>query len=457
MTKEKQAETSKREKESESSTTSVDNDYRKFSVKELIEGLGQHELPPDLERRVRDFKFAQTKRQERYSAKPWGIFGLYAHLSDIRSDLEWAEDAAWRRRHSEPYLSWQDFEEKRKVGSHNRPWFTYSVLFVCSIMLIVTIGVNGWSFEPLKVNPLIGPSAQTLVECGARSTNLIVNENQWYRLFTPMVLHAGLVHFTINMGAMYYIGGAVEQSHGHTKVAILFLVPAIGGNILSALYLPQYISVGASGGIFGLIGGCAADISLNWNLLFLKSTTSDKDRSRHLWVIFWLLFDVVINCLLGFTPFVDNFTHLGGFLYGLACGLSTMNKLDNFFGKSPGVLVRFLGLVVSVIAIMVTTGLLVDSDGLTSSCHNCRYISCVPFPPGTDDKWWYCDDCDTVQADLYISASGSGLYTEIDLTCPDGSLVGVDISGDELYDRGLVRQALPKYCRQNCDSVFLNS
>lgn len=445
-----------------------DQNYRKYTVKELIHSLEDDaaSLPPALERRVRDFKFAQQKRKEKQgNARPWGIFGLYAHLSDIRADLEWAEDAAWRRQKKEPYLSWADFEESRKEGNHNRPWFTYSVIFVCTIMLIVSWGVNEWAFEPLTINPMIGPSATTLLACGARSTNLIVNENQWYRLFTPMVLHAGLVHYLINMAAMYYIGGAVEQSHGHASAAVLFVVPAVGGNILSAICLPQYISVGASGGIFGLIGGCVADISINWSLLFLKSTTDKKDRWRHMMVLFWLAFDIIINCVIGLTPVVDNFTHLGGFLYGLLCGLSTIEKLAvNFFGLSSGsspfqnarnTLLRFMGLIVSVVAIMITTGLLADSDGITSPCHGCRYISCVPFPPG-DDKWWYCDDCDGVQADLFVASSGSGLYTEIDLTCPDGSIKDIIIAEDEHFERAAVRKALPAYCRQYCDSVFSN-
>jgi hypothetical protein len=183
-------------------------------------------------------------------------------------------------------------------------------------------------------------------------------------------------------------------------------------------------------------------------------------------VLFWLTFDILINCLIGLTPVVDNFTHLGGFLYGLLCGLSTIEKLAvNFFGLSSGssryqnarnTLLRFFGLIVSVIAIMVTTGLLADSDGVTSPCHGCRYISCVPFPPG-DDKWWYCDDCDAVQADLFVSSSGSGLYTEIDITCPDGSIKDVIIAEDELYERSDVRKELPAYCREYCDSVFTNT
>lgn len=449
---------------------SSSGNYQRYSIKELIQHLGQDEsttdLPPALERRVRDFKFAQGKRRDRHGDHhAWGIFGLYAHLSDIRADLEWAEDAAWRRQRGEPYLSWTDFEKGRDKGLHNRPWFTYGMIFLCTLMLFVTLGVNGWKVEPLNVNPLIGPSSDTLVQVGARQTDLIVNEGQWFRLFSPLVLHAGLVHYVINMLALYFIGAAVEQSHGFASAAVLFIIPAVGGNILSAICLPQYISVGASGGIFGLIGGCLADISINWNLLFLKSTTDDESRWRHAMVLFWLASDIIINCIIGFTPFVDNFTHLGGFLYGLCCGLSTIERLAiGFFGLQTGkyskawdAIVRFSGLIVSVICIMVTTVILVQTDGVTSPCHGCRYISCVPFPPRAEDKWWYCDDCDFVSADLFVDAAGSGLYERIELECPNGEVEEIDISEDGLYDKADVRNALPSYCRHHCDEVFATS
>ena len=133
-------------------------------------------------------------------------------------------------------------------------------------------------FEPLSVNPMIGPSAETLLKMGAKQTSLIVNGGQWFRLFSPIVLHAGLIHFFLNMFALWFIGGAVEKSHGMVNAAIIFVLPATGGNILSALFLPQYISVGASGGIFGLIGSCIADIALNWNMLFLKQHHDDGNE-----------------------------------------------------------------------------------------------------------------------------------------------------------------------------------
>ena len=86
------------------------------------------------------------------------------------------------------------------------------------------------------------------------------------------------------MTALWFIGKAVEQCHGFAAAAILFIIPAVGGTILSAIFLPEYISVGASGGIFGLIGACIADICINWSLLFSKhvNTSDEGARFRHL-------------------------------------------------------------------------------------------------------------------------------------------------------------------------------
>jgi membrane associated rhomboid family serine protease len=440
---------------------------RYYSISQLVECLGSGQdvssLPPELERRVLDFRLAQRKRIDKHGmTQRWGIFGMYAHLANVRTDLEWAEDAAWRRANDEPYLSWSDFDECRTKGLNNRPWFTYFLIALCSLMLFVEFGVNGWKVEPLYVNPLIGPSAQTLINVGARETTLIVQEGQWFRLFSPLILHAGLIHYVINMGALYFIGGAVEQSHGIISAFLLFFIPGVGGNILSAVFLPQYISVGASGGIFGLIGGCLADITMNWSLLFIKDSEHDQmTRKRNAWAIFWIVIEVVVNIVLGLTPYIDNFTHLGGLLYGLCCGWSTIeHAAAGFFGYKVGLcakiranMIRFFGFIVSIVFIMITTAWLATSDAGEVPCPNCRYVSCVPFPWWTEDKWWYCDDCDFVQAILYRTENVTS-YTRIDLTCPDKSIENIDVLQDEISTHDEMRQALPGYCRAYCEEVF---
>lgn len=128
---------------------------RHYSTKELVNALGAGEehhgnLPEAIQHRIRDFRLAQRKRRETYgNERPWGILGLYDHLASIRIDLEWAEDAAWRRQHGEPYLSWSDFDKEHKKGAKNRPFFTYFMMLFCTIMMIASIGSNGWKVEPL--------------------------------------------------------------------------------------------------------------------------------------------------------------------------------------------------------------------------------------------------------------------------------------------------------------------
>lgn len=53
------------------------------------------------------------------------------------------------------------------------------------------------------------------------------------------------------MLALWFVGGAIEMSHGWLAALVIFSFSAVGGTILSAIFLPEYISVGASGGVFG--------------------------------------------------------------------------------------------------------------------------------------------------------------------------------------------------------------
>ncbi len=95
------------------------------------------------------------------------------------------------------------------------------------------------------------------------------------------------------------------------------------------------------------------------------------------------------NVVIGLTPFVDNFTHLGGMVYGFLCGLGKLERLSHlFFGVKKGLvfkfrssMVRFFGFILSIVCIIITLIVLVKSDGeRMTNCRGCRYVSCVPFP-----------------------------------------------------------------------------
>jgi len=88
---------------------------------------------------------------------------------------------------SSRYIRWYDFVESKKSGA-NRPLFTYGMLLVCTVCLIVSLGLNGWAFESMSINPSLGPSAEVLMLMGAKQSSLIVNSHELWRLVCPMIL-----------------------------------------------------------------------------------------------------------------------------------------------------------------------------------------------------------------------------------------------------------------------------
>jgi hypothetical protein len=139
---------------------------------------------------------------------------------------------------------------------------------------------------------------------------------------------------------------------------------------------------------------------------------------------------------------------------GFLCGLSTMDRLssdffgleENCFARAKHVIMKFLGLIISIILIIITTVILMQGDGETAPCPNCMWLSCVPFPPweSQGDKWWYCDDCGRVTAEIVESPS-----LHLQLNCPGGTSVAVGLETDQV-DREKLEDGLPSYCREYC-------
>jgi membrane associated rhomboid family serine protease len=439
---------------------------RPESMAQLVDTLMRKDNDEDLsdidsevKRRVKDFQHAQNERRKKYRLRPFGIIGLFSNLSDIRSDLRWAENAAFRREQEDPYISWKDYEARRNSG-RRLPFFTILMLITSLVMMIVAFYLNDWKIEQLSVNPLVGPSPEVLVQLGALQTREMIDNGSWYRLVTAIFLHGGLIHLFMNLCVIALIGRAIERNHGFLNTAVLFFVPAIGGNIISGVMQPGYILVGASGGIFGLIGVCVADIALNWKLMFL--VFKDRGGASGCWMrfccFFWLLFDIVINSLIGFTPFVDNFAHLGGLVYGFLVALTILERLPlSFFGTGSGIChqlriasYRCVGFIIAATLICVTTVVLGESDGLRSPCYQCRYISCAPFPFWTESKWWYCDGCDAAFGDIY-RRTGDVFFSDLELFCPtNGEVVDIDIFDKRYTEIYGIQEALPSFCREYC-------
>ena len=76
----------------------------------------------------------------------------------------------------------------------------------------------------------------------------------WWRLLTAAFLHYGPVHLGLNMLALWWFGGVVEQALGRWRFLLLYLVAGLAGSAGALLASPHAVTVGASGAIFGILG-----------------------------------------------------------------------------------------------------------------------------------------------------------------------------------------------------------
>jgi rhomboid protease GluP len=140
---------------------------------------------------------------------------------------------------------------------------------------------------------------------GAKS-NAVIRAGQLWRFFTPMLLHGSILHIGFNMYALYIIGIGVERRFGHGRFLLLYILSGFAGSVFSFL-LSSADSIGASGAIFGLIG--AEGIFLYHNRKLLGNQVKRAINN--------VIFIVVLNLLLGLSPGIDNWAHVGGLMGGL--------------------------------------------------------------------------------------------------------------------------------------------
>jgi len=123
----------------------------------------------------------------------------------------------------------------------------------------VLIGINVALFlaELLfgAVGAMGGGSARMLVDMGALVPAYVAVKHEYWRLFTAMWLHGGLLHVAFNMYALYIGGSYLEMIAGKGKYLAIYLVAGVAGNV--AVYLlaaPVSVTIGASTAIFGIFG-----------------------------------------------------------------------------------------------------------------------------------------------------------------------------------------------------------
>lgn len=179
------------------------------------------------------------------------------------------------------------------------------------VLINIVIFIIGTFVEIFTSNNLF-------LELGAK-VNFKIADYELYRLITPMFLHADIFHLIFNSFALFNIGRNVEIALGKSKFLIIYLVSVAFGTMGSFIFNDN-LSVGASGGIFGLIGA----------MLFVSLLYPDSIKKLLQKDIITL---IVVNLLLGFTnPRIDNAAHIsgliGGVLISFALGYKGQTKMS---------------------------------------------------------------------------------------------------------------------------------
>ena len=181
-----------------------------------------------------------------------------------------------------------------KIFSPKKPVVTY-ILIVLNLMVFLYGVLHG---------------NDELINMFGNNYELVQN-GEFYRLFTCMFVHADILHILFNMIALYSIGPVVERYYGKSKFLLIYLVSGLLGSIFSGVFMTaDSISIGASGAIFGLLG------SISYFTYYYRSTLQGILRGSIMPVI-------IINLVIGFlSSSIDLSAHIGGLIGGILISMA---------------------------------------------------------------------------------------------------------------------------------------
>jgi len=169
----------------------------------------------------------------------------------------------------------------------------------------------GANFAVFVLTCLAGGSENNVLIAFGAKLNSLIASGQYWRLITPIFIHAGLIHLLVNSYALYALGPSVEKLYGSSKFVVLYLATGIAS--IAASYFFPWVnadepSVGASGALFGLIG-----VLTVFGFKYRDELPGQFKKAFGARLIPIIILNLMIGLII---PIVDNSAHLGGLISG---------------------------------------------------------------------------------------------------------------------------------------------
>jgi membrane associated rhomboid family serine protease len=161
----------------------------------------------------------------------------------------------------------------------------------------------------------------------------LVADGEWWRLVTSGFTHEQFFHIGFNMWALWFLGGILERLIGSTRMLAIYVAAVLWGSAGALLLSPDAFTVGASGGVFGLMAA----------LLILSQQRGMEMMGSS--IGFLLLLNLGITFAL---PGISIGGHLGGLVGGAAAAfaLSGLGRGSMAYGRLNGLVLTLTSAIV---------------------------------------------------------------------------------------------------------------
>lgn len=192
------------------------------------------------------------------------------------------------------------------VAQARTPYLTYALIAVNAVVALIGLATSSWAEGELGTIGLRGGLLGGGIDLsGSRPDVIGVDAGEWYRIFTRAFIHDGPVHLGFNMLVLWQVGMLLEPALGHFRFGLTYMAAVLGGAFGALLLDPDTITIGASGGVFGVMG--ALFLAQRSGLLGARSSAVG--------------FLIVVNLVLTFSvPQISIGGHVGGLLAGASVG-----------------------------------------------------------------------------------------------------------------------------------------